>query len=154
MKQFIYRINGQEYVVAVNKMDNSLAEVAVNGANYQVELVNNDEEVTIVSRPTVKAPTASTAAPAPKAATSAPAPAASKPAGGGGAGSVKSPLPGIIIDVLVNVGDDVKKGQTVVMLEAMKMENAIQATQDGKVTEVCVSKGDSVLEGVVLVSIG
>ncbi|GAB6008525.1 acetyl-CoA carboxylase biotin carboxyl carrier protein subunit [Bacteroidia bacterium] len=150
MKQFIYRINGQEYVVAVNKMDDSLAEVAVNGANYKVELVNN-EEVTLVSRPTVKSPVAATAAPAPKATASAP---ATKPAGGGGAGSVKSPLPGIIIDVLVNVGDEVKKGQTVVMLEAMKMENAIQAPQDGKITEVCVNKGDSVLEGVILVSVG
>jgi biotin carboxyl carrier protein len=150
MKQFIYRINGQEYVVAVNKMDDSLAEVAVNGANYKVELVNN-EEVTLVSRPAVKAPAASVSA-APKASVSAPA--ATKPVGGGGAGSVKSPLPGIIIDVLVNVGDEVKKGQTVVMLEAMKMENAIQAVQDGKITEVCVNKGDSVLEGVVLVSIG
>jgi biotin carboxyl carrier protein len=150
MKQFIYRINGQEYVVAVNKMDNSLAEVAVNGANYKVELVNN-EEVTLVSRPTVKSPVAATAVPAPKATASAP---ATKPAGGGGAGSVKSPLPVIIIDVLVNVGDEVKKGQTVVMLEAMKMENAIQAPQDGKITEVCVNKGDSVLEGVILVSVG
>ncbi|MFV0537731.1 MAG: biotin/lipoyl-containing protein [Dysgonomonas sp.] len=149
MKQFIYRINGQEYVVAVNKMDDSLAEVAVNGANYKVELVNN-EEVTLVSRPTVKAPVAASAAPAAPKATAP----ATKPAGGGGAGSVKSPLPGIIIDVLVNVGDEVKKGQTVVMLEAMKMENAIQAPQDGKITEVCVNKGDSVLEGVVLVSIG
>ncbi len=149
MKQFIYRINGQEYVVAVNKMDDSLAEVAVNGANYKVELVNN-EEVTLVSRPTVKSPAAATAAPAAPKATAP----ATKPAGGGGAGSVKSPLPGIVIDVLVNVGDEVKKGQTVVMLEAMKMENAIQAPQDGKITEVCVNKGDSVLEGVVLVSIG
>ena len=148
MKQFIYRINGQEYVVAVNKMDESLAEVAVNGANYKVELVNN-EEVTLVSRPTVKSPAAATPASAPRA--TAP---ATKPAGGGGAGSVKSPLPGIVSDVLVNVGDEVKKGQTVVMLEAMKMENAIQAPQDGKITEVCVNKGDSVLEGVILVSIG
>jgi biotin carboxyl carrier protein len=150
MKQFIYRINGQEYVVAVNKMDGSLAEVAVNGANYKVELVNN-EEVTLVSRPAaIKAPAAATSA-TPKAVTSAPV--ASRPVGGG-AGSVKAPLPGIIIDVLVNAGDQVKKGQTVVMLEAMKMENAIQAPQDGQVTEVCVSKGDSVLEGVVLVYIG
>jgi len=148
MKQFIYRINGQDYIVAVNKMDSSLAEVAVNGTNYKVELVNNEEEVTLVSRPAVKAPAAT--ASAPKATTPAP----TKPAGGGGAGSVKSPLPGIIIDVLVNEGDQVKKGQTVVMLEAMKMENAIQAPQDGTITGIHVAKGDSVLEGVVLVSIG
>lgn len=148
MKQFIYRINGQEYIVAVNKMDNELAEVAVNGTNYKVELVNNEEDVTFVSRPAAKAPVATSAAP--KAATPAP----TKPAGGSGAGSVKSPLPGIIIDVLVNEGDEVKKGQTVVMLEAMKMENAIQATQDGKITGIHVTKGDSVLEGVALVTIG
>lgn len=147
MKQFIYRINGQEYIVAVNKMDNELAEVAVNGTNYKVELVNNEEELTLVARPAAKAPAAT--ATAPKATTPAP----TKPAGGG-AGVVKSPLPGIIIDVLVNEGDDVKKGQTVVMLEAMKMENAIQATQDGKVTGIHVAKGDSVLEGVALVTIG
>jgi biotin carboxyl carrier protein len=147
MKQFIYRINGQEYIVAVNKMDNELAEVAVNGTNYKVELVNNEEELTLVARPAAKAPAATAAAP--KATTPAP----TKPAGGG-AGVVKSPLPGIIIDVLVNEGDDVKKGQTVVMLEAMKMENAIQATQDGKVTGIHVAKGDSVLEGVALVTIG
>lgn len=146
MKQFIYRINGQEYIVAVNKMDSDLAEVAVNGTNYKVELVNN-EEVTLVTRPAAKAPAATTSAP--KTTASAP----TKPAGGG-AGSVKSPLPGIIIDVLVNEGDEVKKGQTVVMLEAMKMENAIQATQDGKVTGIHVGKGDSVLEGVALITIG
>lgn len=148
MKQFIYRINGQEYIVAVNKMDNGLAEVAVNGSNYKVELVNNEEEITLVTRPASKTP-AVTATAAPKATTPAP----TKPASGG-AGSVKSPLPGIIIDVLVNEGDEVKKGQTVVMLEAMKMENAIQATQDGKVTGIHVSKGDSVLEGVALITIG
>lgn len=148
MKQFIYRINGQEYVVAVNKMDNSLAEVAVNGTQYKVELVDNEQEVSIVSRPAVKSPVASTAAP--KATTSS-AP-ASKPAGSG-AGAVKSPLPGIVIDVLVNVGDQVKKGQTVAMLEAMKMENAIQAPMDGQVISIDANKGDSILEGVTILTI-
>ncbi len=148
MKQFIYRINGQEYVVAVNKMDNSLAEVAVNGTAYKVELVNN-EEVTLVSRPAAKAPAATTAAP--KATASAPV--ANKPASSG-AGAVKSPLPGIIVGVQVKVGDVVKKGQTVAVLEAMKMENSIQATQDGTVSAIHVNPGDSVLEGVVLLTIG
>ncbi|MBK5719943.1 acetyl-CoA carboxylase biotin carboxyl carrier protein subunit [Dysgonomonas sp. Marseille-P4677] len=148
MKQFIYRINGQEYIVAVNKMEGDLAEVAVNGANYKVELVNSDEEVSLVTRPAAKA------APAPAAPKSATAtPSANRPTGGG-AGAVKSPLPGIVIGIQVNVGDEVKKGQTVAMLEAMKMENAIQAPVDGKVTEICVNTGDSVLEGVVLLTIG
>ncbi|MDR2955820.1 MAG: biotin/lipoyl-binding protein [Prevotella sp.] len=150
MKQFIYRINGQEYIVAVNKMEGDLAEVAVNGTNYKVELVNGDEEVSLVSRPAAKAAPAS-AATAPKA--TAAAPSANKPAGGG-AGTVKAPLPGIVIGIQVNVGDQVKKGQTVAMLEAMKMENALQAPVDGKVTEIYVNPGDSVLEGVALLSIG
>lgn len=148
MKQFIYRINGQEYIVAVNKMEGDLAEVAVNGTNYKVELVNSDEEVSLVSRPAAKAAPAPAA---PKATTTA-TPSASKPAAGG-AGAVKSPLPGIVIGIQVNVGDEVKKGQTVAMLEAMKMENAIQAPIDGKVAEICVNTGDSVLEGVVLLTI-
>lgn len=151
MKQFIYRINGQEYIVAVNKMEGELAEVAVNGTNYKVELVNSDEEVSLVTRPATKAAPATAA---PKAATTA-APTAKKPAGGGGgAGAVKSPLPGIVIDILVNVGDVVKKGQTVAMLEAMKMENAIQAPMDGTITEISAAKGDSVLEGVTILVIG
>lgn len=148
MKQFIYRINGQEYIVAVNKMDGDLAEVAVNGTNYKVELVNNEEEVTLVSRPAAK-----TVAPAaPKATTSAP---AAKPiSGGGGAGALKSPLPGIVVDIKVKVGDVVKKGDAVVILEAMKMENVLQAPVDGTVQEIGVNPGDSVLEGVTLISIG
>jgi len=148
MKQFIYRINGQEYIVAVNKMDGELAEVAVNGTNYKVELVNNEEEVSIVARPATKAPAAAQTAPKATAAV----PVSSKPAGGG-AGVVKSPLPGIIIDIKVNVGDAVKKGQTVAMLEAMKMENAIQAPIDGKVTGIHTNKGDSILEGVAILTI-
>ena len=67
---------------------------------------------------------------------------------------VTTPLPGTILDVFVNVGDAVKEGQTVVLLEAMKMENNIEADCAGTVKEVKVRKGDSVLEGDVLVVIG
>ena len=66
---------------------------------------------------------------------------------------MKSPLPGVILDIKVNVGDSVKKGQLVVILEAMKMENSINADRDGKITAINVSKGDSVLEGTDLVII-
>ena len=66
---------------------------------------------------------------------------------------MKSPLPGVILDVKVKVGDAVKKGQTVVILEAMKMENNINADKDGKVTAIKVNKGDSILEGTDLVVI-
>lgn len=135
MKQFIYRINGQEYIVAVNKMDNSQAEVAVNGTNYNVELVDGEEEVTLVTRPV------------------APAPAKSAGTGAKGANALNSPLPGIIVSISVNVGDAVKKGQTVAVLEAMKMENALQAPADGTVASIDVNVGDSVLEGVAILTI-
>lgn len=146
MKQFIYRINGQEFIVAVNKKDDSSAEVAVNGTNYEVELVNGEEEVTLTTRPVTK-----TAASAPKAE----APKAAAPAKGGAAGAnaIKSPLPGIVVKINVAVGDAVKKGQTVAILEAMKMENNIQAPADGVVASIDVNVGDSVLEGVSILSL-
>ena len=67
---------------------------------------------------------------------------------------VTSPLPGVILEVSVKVGDAVKRGQKVMVLEAMKMENVIEATADGTVTAIKVEKGDSVLEGAPLVIIG
>jgi len=70
-----------------------------------------------------------------------------------GKSGVKSPLPGVILDIKVNVGDTVKKGQTIIILEAMKMENNINADKDGKITAINVSKGESVLEGTDLVII-
>ena len=80
--------------------------------------------------------------------------AAPKPAASGAGKAVTSPLPGVIIAVKVNVGDSVKAGQEVAVLEAMKMENSIEATHDGTVTAIHVSKGDSVLEGAAVVTIG
>lgn len=66
---------------------------------------------------------------------------------------VRSPLPGVIIDVKVNIGDKVKEGDVVAVLEAMKMENEIQSEYSGTVTSLNVSQGDSVLEGAVLITI-
>ena len=67
---------------------------------------------------------------------------------------IKTPLPGVILQVKCNVGDTVKRGQTLIILEAMKMENNINADRDGKIIEIKVHKGDSVLEGADLVVIG
>ena len=67
--------------------------------------------------------------------------------------AIKSPLPGVIVGVRVNVGDAVKTGQVVAVLEAMKMENEIQSEYDGTVASVDVSQGDSVLEGALIVSL-
>lgn len=141
MKEYKYKINGNEYAVAINEVCDTAAKVTVNGAEYTVEWEKPVEEKPVVKvQPVAAKPTAS---PAPAAQPAAPAPA--------GGHSIKTPLPGVIIDVKVNVGDAVAKGQTVVVLEAMKMENNINADRDGKVVAIQVAKGDTVADGAVLV---
>ena len=110
--------------------------ITVNGTSYEVVV----EEVTggAVSAP-VAAPVA---AAAPKAA--APAPKKTAPAGAQGGVSVTSPMPGNILAVKVSVGQSVKKGDTICVLEAMKMENDIPAPQDGVIASINVQKGASV----------
>lgn len=146
MKTYKFKINGNEYNVAINSVDGTNASVTVNGTDYQVELENAP------AAPVQTAPAAApVAAPAPAAPAASAAP---KPAASGAGKAVTSPLPGVIIAVKVNVGDSVKAGQEVAVLEAMKMENSIEATQDGTVTAIHVAKGDSVLEGAAIVTIG
>ena len=147
MKEYKFKINGNEYVVAVNGIADGVADVTVNGVGYNVELADG------FASPGTAAPApAAQAAPAPAAAAApvAAAPAA-KPAGAGKA--VKSPLPGVIIEVSVKEGQAVKAGQKVAVIEAMKMENEIAAESDGTVTAIHVNKGDSVLEGADIVTI-
>ncbi len=146
MKEYKYKINGTEYKVAVGEIVDNIAHVEVNGTSYEVEMEKKEEE-----KPVVK-PVVRPAAAAPKAA-EAPAAAPAAKAAAAGVG-VKSPLPGVVIDVKVKVGDDVKKGQTIAILEAMKMENNITADREGKITAVNVQAGDSVMEGTDLVLIG
>ena len=146
MKEYKLKINGNDYAVTVNEVDDNIAEVEVNGTPFKVEF----------EKPITKKPAVTVAKPAAKPAGAAPAAAVAKPAAAaGGAGeTVASPLPGVILEVCVAVGDAVKKGQKVMVLEAMKMENVIEATADGTVTAIKVDKGDSVLEGAPLVIIG
>lgn len=145
MKQYKFKINGNDYNVAINSTNGNLTDITVNGVSYQVEMENSMP----AAAPVQAAPQASAPAPQPAAA-AAPAPAA-KPAGEGKA--VTSPLPGVIIEVSVKEGDTVAAGQKVAVLEAMKMENEIQAEKAGVVTKIHVSKGDSVLEGASIVTI-
>lgn len=140
MKEYKYKINGNEYAVCINEVNDTTANVTVNGEEFKVEWEKPKEE-----KPVVKVqPVAAKPAPAPAQAAAAPVAAAK-------GNAIKTPLPGVIIDVKVNVGDDVKKGDTVVILEAMKMENNINADRDGKVVAVQVTKGDTVADGAVLV---
>ncbi|MBQ5656145.1 MAG: biotin/lipoyl-binding protein [Bacteroidaceae bacterium] len=145
MKEYKYKINGNLYNVVIGDIEENIAHVEVNGTHYTVEMEKKPKAAPApkpVVRPAAK-PAAAPAAAAPVA----------KPAAGGAKSGVKSPLPGVILDIKVNVGDEVKKGQTLIILEAMKMENSINADKDGKVAAINVSKGESVLEGTDLVII-
>ena len=137
-KEFSFKINGAEYKCAVEEIEAGLTEVTVNGKKYMVE----------TEKPVAPAPKAAPAA-APKAAP-APAPAAKAAPAAAGA-QVKSPLPGSVVKVCVNEGQDVKKGDTLLILESMKMENPILAEQDGKVAQVAVAAGQTVMQDDLLV---
>ena len=142
MKTYKYTINGKAYEIAINEVGDTTANVTVNGEAYNVEWEKPKEEKPVVKVQPVAAKPA--AAPAPAAA----------PSASVDGHAIKTPLPGVIIDVKVNVGDEVKKGSTVVVLEAMKMENNINADRDGKVVAIQVAKGDTVADGAVLVVLG
>ena len=129
MKEYKLKINSNDYHVVVSGLSNGRADVMVNGQSYSVEIAD--------------------AGAASDAGKSAPAPAA-KPAAGG---AVKSPLPGVVLDIQVAVGDRVGTGQRLMILEAMKMENNIDSDREGTVKEIKVATGDSVLEGDVLLTI-
>ncbi|MBP5637465.1 MAG: biotin/lipoyl-binding protein [Bacteroidales bacterium] len=145
MKEYKFKINGKQYNVAVGEADGKLLPVNVNGKDYSVEL----EGDLSTSLEMTKAASAPAAAPAPAAAVP-----AAKPAAGGAQEKVVSPLPGVIIEVSVKEGQAVKAGQKVAVLEAMKMENEISAPKDGTITAIHVHKGDSILEGAPIVSLG
>lgn len=157
MKEYKYKINGNEYSVAIIDLEGDKAAVEVNGVSYQVDILTEGYTAP-APRPAAKpaaAPAAAPAAPAPAPQPIAPAAPAAEPAAPAGKGTaVQSPLPGVILDIKVAVGDQVKAGQTVAILEAMKMENNINAECDGVITAIKVSKGDNILEGSDIVIIG
>ncbi|MFG6422864.1 MAG: biotin/lipoyl-binding protein, partial [Paramuribaculum sp.] len=139
-----YKINGNTYKVAVGDIENNIAQVEVNGTPYRVELDEQKAPVKIVSKPRPSA--------APR--TESGAKVIAKPAAAAaGAYQVKAPLPGTVVSIAVKVGDTVAASDTVAVLEAMKMENAIRAGRDGKVASINVSAGDAVLEGTAIVTL-
>ena len=132
MKEFKYTIDGKEYKVAIAEIDeNNVADITVNGESYKVQLEKEEvaeKKKVVLGQPTEAA--ADDAAPAANVNT---------------ANAVKAPLPGTIIEIRVEVGQEVKAGDTLVVLEAMKMSNNIEAEKDGKVTAICVKPGQAVL---------
>ena len=144
MKEYKYKINGNTYKVAVGDIDNNIAQVEVNGTPYKVEIDAPQKPVTIVNAPRPAA--------APRTAEGAKVIKTQAPASASGY-QVKAPLPGTVLSIAAKVGDTVKASDTVVVLEAMKMENAIHAGRDGKVASISVNPGDAVLEGATLITL-
>ena len=151
MRTYSYNVNGAQYDVTIESIQGQVAKMNVNGVLFDVEILGAPlTEGDLPEAAAAVEPAA--AAPAPTSTAAAPAPAAK---GAAGAGTpINAPLPGVVTKVLVAAGQAVKKGETVVVLEAMKMENNITAECDGSVTGVCVAAGDSVMEGTTLVTIG
>lgn len=150
MKQYKYTINGTQFDVTIDSINGSQAKVEVNGIPFEVTM--HGSSLVEEDLPTVSTEGAAAAPAAAPAAEPAAAPAAK---GAAGAGTpVKAPLPGVVTKVLVQNGQAVKKGETVLVLEAMKMENNINAECDGAITGICVASGDSVKEGTTLLTIG
>lgn len=146
MKKFKFKLNEKNYEVGIMNVEDNFAEIEVNGNVYEVEL---DRKVTQTKTPKLVRSTVSpsTEIDTKTAKTSAP----SLPKG---TGLIKSPLPGTILNIVVNVGDNVKIGDKLLVLEAMKMENNINSDKEGIITAIKINPRDSVLEGDVLIEIG
>lgn len=136
MKEYKFKISGQDYAASVEELENGALNVTVNGKTYQVELPEKAHRpASSIVRPAAASPAAPTVA----------RPNAAAP------GNVVAPLPGTITCVKVQAGQKVKKGDVLVVMEAMKMANDITAEADGTIKSVCVSQGQSVNQGMTLV---
>ena len=139
LKEYKYKINGIRFTVGVGDIKDNEVYVEVNGTPYHVEIDKTPEKLpTAIEKPKA-------AAEAPRTETGEKV--VAKPVIASKAAAVKSPLPGTIMSFKVNVGDTVKAGDTVCVLEAMKMENDIHTIKGGVVKEILCKVGDSVLEG-------
>ena len=151
MNKYQYKVQGVDYEVEIEEVEGNIAKVNVNGIPFEVELQKpiNAAKHPTMAKPKVEAPKPVTPAPAPAAA------APVQPAAAAGAGSaLKAPLPGTITDIKVSVGQQVSVGDVVLVLEAMKMQNNIEAEYAGTVTSITVKPGETVMEGSVLMTIG
>ncbi|HBF06106.1 MAG TPA: acetyl-CoA carboxylase biotin carboxyl carrier protein subunit [Prevotella sp.] len=140
MKEFKYTIDGKEYKVQIEGVEDNIASVNVNGEAYKVEMEKEAEpekKKVVLGKPAAASDEAE----------------ATPASNVNAANAVKAPLPGTITSIEVAVGQEVKAGDTVVVLEAMKMQNNIEAEKDGKVTAICVKPGQAVLEEDALVVI-
>ena len=137
MKKFSFKIRGNKYDVEIGEVKKDLVTIEVNGTEYNVKL---DRELNVAKTPVLKRTPVKTHKKL-------------EPSEASGAFTVKSPLPGNIIQIFVKNGDTVKKGDKLLIYEAMKMENTIVAERDGKIQNLSVNTGDVVLQDVKLMEI-
>ncbi len=155
MQKYEVTINQKDYSVLVKKFSQEEAELEINGKAYSIKLDGPIQTISSSGQP-VSAPVmqAHHPAQAPVAAATSQ-PAAPQPTVSAGSGDmVTAPIPGSILEILVKEGDLVNAGQTLVKMEAMKMENDINATSGGTIKSIQVKVGDAVSQGQALVEIG
>ncbi|HNW99248.1 MAG TPA: biotin/lipoyl-binding protein [Bacteroidales bacterium] len=145
MKKFKFKIQGNQYDVEIQNIEDNIAKIEVNGILYEVEVDKN-------LQPT-KTPKLIRTDSVPSTDSNKSTAKTSNPSDPKGGGTIKAPLPGVILSIHVNVGDSIKIGQKLIILEAMKMENNINSDKEGTVKAIKISKGDSVMEGDTLIII-
>ncbi len=135
MKKFKFKISGSEYEVSVNEIDNNVAEIEVNGTPFTVEIERQEKSspLTLSRKPAGKVMPITT------------------PSRAVVAGAIKAPLPGSIMKVLVKVGQTVSRGDLLLTMESMKMENNIVAEQNGIIRQIHVQPGQTVMQDDVLI---
>lgn len=146
MKKFKFKIHGNQYDAEILSVEDNIATVEINGTSYTVEV---EKSLTPTKTPklvrSVSVPETDGHPAVSK---------TSRPEAPKGSGTIKSPLPGTVIELLVREGDSVKIGQKLLVLEAMKMENNIESDKQGRIVSINKHKGDAVMEGDVLIVIG
>jgi biotin carboxyl carrier protein len=147
MKTYKFTINGNNYEAQIKNIEDNVAEIEINGTSYTVELNKAIETGTKTPKLIRSLSVPSTDSHPSVAKTS-------SPGGPKGSGTIKSPLPGVILEFHIKEGDFVKIGQRLLTLEAMKMENNIDSDKEGRVVSIKKKKGESVMEGDVLIVIG
>ena len=148
MNKYQYKVQGVDYDVEIEEVEGNVAKVIVNGIRFDVELKQPINPTSTLKKVRVEAPKPVARPAAPVAAPQA------APVTAGAGSPIKAPLPGTITELKVNVGDTVKVGDVVLVLEAMKMQNNIESEFDGTVTSITVKQGETVMEGAVLLTIG
>ena len=153
MNKYQYKVQGVDYDVEIEEVEGNIAKVNVNGIRFDVEMKQPINPASTLKKVHVQAPKPVSRPSVTPAAQASPAPQATPvPAGAGS--PVKAPLPGTITEVKVNIGDTIKVGDVVLVLEAMKMQNNIESEYEGTVTSITTKQGETVMEGAVLMTIG